>query len=202
MFSIIISIVLAYLLGSTSGSILVSKLFFKEDIRSKGSGNAGSTNVLRNYGLKFAAISFIIDALKGTLALIISKYLSNNLIVDEYSKYAIYVAGVAVIIGHIWPIFHKFKGGKGMATFVGVNLFFNPLIVLIQVLEALIILYGFKIMSIASIVATITAVIFVLFQGNTAWLIMTVVDAILVIYSHRSNISRLIKGEENKIVRS
>lgn len=194
----ILIFLVTYLIGSVSGSIMVSKTFFKEDIRTKGSGNAGTTNVYRTYGLKYAILALAVDLLKGFIAPIIANLMAKYIFKSDL-EYGKYIAGVAVVIGHIWPIYYQFKGGKGMATFIGLNLYFDPLIVVIQVGLAVILLFSFKIMSIASIVASIVAVVYVYFQNNQAWLIMTLINAILVIYSHRSNIDRLIKGEENKL---
>ena len=196
----ILIFLLAYLIGSFSGSMFVSKTFFKEDIREKGSGNAGTTNTFRAYGLKYSLISLVIDFAKGYLAVFIANYLATNYFVSiqDYSKY---IAGVAVIVGHVWPIYHGFKGGKGMATSFGVNLYFAPIVFLIQVAELVAINLLFKIMSLTSIIITLTVLVYVGFQGDTAWFIMTLINSIIIIYSHRSNIVRLINNEENTISR-
>lgn len=191
--------VLAYLMGSISGSIIVSRNFFKEDIRLKGSGNAGTTNTFRAYGLKYSIISLLIDVVKGILAPLLIKLLADNFLTIDY---ATYVAGVAVVMGHIWPIYYGFKGGKGMATSVGVNIYHNVIIVLIQLLEFALINLAFKIMALTSIIMTLTSVVYVaIFMNNIPMLIMTSINAVMVIYAHRSNIQRMINGNENKIER-
>lgn len=187
--------ILSYLLGSISGSIFVSKYIFKEDIRSMGSGNAGTTNVFRAYGMKYAVIAFLIDFLKGIIAPLLSYFID--------SQYGIYVAGCAVVMGHVWPIFHSFKGGKGMATSVAVYAYHNPIIALLQCIGFLLIIFVFKTVSIASIFLTIGALIYVIIihNNNIPFIIMTLINTIVVIYSHRSNIKRLIDGTEKQTKR-
>ncbi|MFM1581645.1 glycerol-3-phosphate acyltransferase, partial [Helcococcus bovis] len=133
-------VLISYMMGSISGAIIVSYSLFKEDIRLKGSGNAGSTNVFRNYGIKYAALAFIIDSLKGILAPLIAYYLD--------SQYGQYIAGVVVVIGHVWPIYYGFKGGKGMATSIGVNIYTDYRIAILQGIGFLIFNYTVKIVSV------------------------------------------------------
>ncbi|MFM1538929.1 glycerol-3-phosphate 1-O-acyltransferase PlsY [Helcococcus bovis] len=188
-------VLISYMMGSISGAIIVSYSLFKEDIRLKGSGNAGSTNVFRNYGIKYAALAFIIDSLKGILAPLIAYYLD--------SQYGQYIAGVVVVIGHVWPIYYGFKGGKGMATSIGVNIYTDYRIAILQGIGFLIFNYTVKIVSVASLALTILAFVYVLIVHNTniAFVIMSLLNTIIVIYSHRENIKRLIKGKEKKIKR-
>lgn len=195
----ILILIVVYLLGSISGSIIISKNIFKEDIRSKGSGNAGTTNAFRAYGIKYAAISLSIDFIKTILAMIIADKLGALI---GASAYTIYMAGVVVVIGHIWPIYYKFRGGKGIACTIMVNLYLSPIIVVIQLIEFFTLNYILKIMSITSLVLTYTAVVYQLIKNdNLPLLIMLIINAIIVTYSHRSNIKRLIEGHENKIKR-
>lgn len=195
----IIIAAISYLLGSISGSIIISKNFFNEDIREKGSGNAGTTNIFRAYGLKYAFFAMLIDLLKGIFAPIIAY------MIMKYSNtflYGQYIAGVFVVIGHVWPLYYGFKGGKGMATSIGVNIYFNIILVLIQVFELIFVNYIVKIMSMTSILMTITAIIYTLiFSNDVALSIMMIINGIIIIYSHRANIRRLIEGKENKIER-
>lgn len=189
----VIVFLISYLLGSISGSLFVSNVIFKQDIRTMGSGNAGTTNIYRAYGMKYAVLSFAIDIGKGLLASFIGYHLNN--------QYGAYIAGTAVVIGHVWPIFHKFKGGKGMATSISVFAFHDYKIVIMMGLLFLFFIKTVKIVSLASIILTVTALIYVvLFHShNTPFIIMTIINSIIVIYSHRSNIKRLIEGTENKI---
>lgn len=184
--------VIAYLLGNIMGSYIISMNLFNEDIRSKGSGNAGATNMLRNYGLKPALITALIDALKGLLAVVIG-YMLNK-------EYGPYIAGVFVLLGHIWPIFLKFKGGKGIATSVGVLLFHAPVILLLAIIFFIIIAKTTKYVSLASITAAAFVLILSIFMyySNTAYMIMVSLMFALVVIAHRSNIVKLIRGEESK----
>ncbi len=184
---------IAYLLGNITGSYIISKLAFSEDIRTKGSGNAGTTNMLRTYGFFPAFITLAIDALKGYLAVYIaSKF---NL------EYAVYVAGFMVVVGHCWPALIGFKGGKGMATSAGVMFFFSTKLILGAVIIFFLVNLIGKIMSLTSLTIVIYSLIYVLIFMNTdkAMIIMTLLMALVIFYCHRSNIKRLIEGKENKI---
>lgn len=191
----ILSFIIAYLIGSISGSIMLSKLIFNEDIRKKGSSNAGTTNMYRAYGFKYAFLAFVIDFLKGTFAPFLAYFIDNT--------YGPYIAGTAVVIGHIWPIYHNFKGGKGMATSVGVFGYLTPLLSLIQATTFLILLKLVKIVSAISMIVTFVGIVYILAFNfnNKPLVIMTIINSILVIYSHRENIKRLINGEEKPLKR-
>lgn len=189
----VIIALIAYLLGSITGSYIVSMLAFDEDIRTKGSGNAGTTNMLRTYGLVPAIITLAIDILKGYLAVFIASKFNV--------PYATYIAGVMVVVGHCWPIFLGFKGGKGMATSSGVMLFHVPVLIATALVLFIVINLIGKIMSLTSLILVLYSLIFVLiFRTNETYLlIMTFILAVIVFYSHRSNIKRLIEGKENRI---
>lgn len=183
----------AYLIGNITGSYIISKTVFAEDIREKGSGNAGTTNMLRIYGLLPGILTLAIDMAKGYLAV----YL-GALIEPQYGSY---IAGLFVVIGHIWPVVLKFKGGKGMATSAGVYLYHTPWMLLIAlVLFFLINIIG-KIMSLTSLILVVFATIYIFIFHNNDYFLMalTVLLAIMVFYSHRTNIKRLSEGKENKI---
>lgn len=128
--------------------------------------------------------------MKGILAPLIAYYLD--------SQYGQYIAGVVVVIGHVWPIYYGFKGGKGMATSIGVNIYTDYRIAILQGIGFLIFNYTVKIVSVASLVLTILAFVYVLIVHNTniAFVIMSLLNTIIVIYSHRENIKRLIEGKE------
>lgn len=188
-------ILISYFIGSISGAIIISYSLFKEDIRLKGSGNAGSTNIFRNYGIKYAALAFVIDSIKGIIAPFIAYYLDP--------QYGQYIAGVFVVIGHVWPIYYAFKGGKGMATSIGVNLYTDYKIAILQAVGFLIFNYTIKIVSVASLALTVLAFIYVLIihNSNISFVVMSLLNTIIVIYSHRENIKRLIEGKEKKTKR-
>ena len=183
---------ISYLIGSISGSLTISKLFFNEDIRKKGSGNAGTTNTFRVYGKKYARIAFLIDILKGILAVFIASLFKT--------EYGIYLAATSVVIGHCWPIFYNFKGGKGVATSFGVNLYIVPIAALVQFVVFTIINYTMSFVSLASILSMISAVIvtLLLYIKNTPLIITIILNTIIVIITHKDNIKRLKNKEENK----
>lgn len=201
---ILVSVILAivcYLIGSINSSILISKLVTGKDIRESGSGNAGATNMLRTMGKKYAVITLIIDILKGVVAILLSM-LAVSFGAGEASAY---IAGVAVVLGHNFPVFFGFRGGKGVATSLGVILLLDWRIGLSVLVVALIIMATTRFVSLGSILA---AVLFMVIQivvmcvtdtFDTVRLICVLILGILLIFRHRANIVRLIKGEENKL---
>ncbi len=196
----IIVIIISYLLGSISFSIIFSKKFAGFDIREKGSGNAGSTNVLRSVGTGAALLTLVCDILKGVvsilIAILISKIWKN--VDGEILKY---MAGFFAILGHTFPVFFGFRGGKGVATSLGVLLTLNLKIGLICLIFALIIIAFTKIVSIGSMLAAILYPILTIFMGGTKFLcvVVSLLITILVIFNHRENIKRIKNGEENKL---
>lgn len=190
---LILVAIIAYLLGNISGSLIISKTIFSEDVRSKGSGNAGTTNMLRSYGLLPGIITLLIDALKGYIAVFIAYKIEPN--------YGPYLAGLMVVIGHIWPVFLKFKGGKGMATSGGVYAFLAPMLLVYAMIIFFISNFIGKIMSLTSLILAVFALVYVVifYSSNYLMIGLTFTLLILVFYSHRSNIKRLKEGKENKI---
>lgn len=193
--------VIAYLIGSINSSILISRAVMGKDIRTSGSGNAGATNMLRTMGKKYAIITLVIDILKGVVALLLAK-LAIHLGAGDV---AMYVSGVAVVVGHNFPVFFGFKGGKGVATSLGVVLLLDWKIGLITLLIAIAIMALTRYVSLGSIVA---AVVFMILQiismavngeFDITRLICVIILGGLLIVRHRANIARLIKGEENKL---
>jgi len=183
-------ILIAYLIGNFSTSYFVGKLFAKIDIREHGSGNAGSTNVLRTLGKKAAALTLLGDLLKGVLAI----YLGNRF----GTEFLALACGVAVVIGHNWPMLLGFKGGKGIATTMGVALAVKPIIALICISIGASILYKYKYVSLASIIA-ISLFPFILYIYGLNYFLFGLILALLAIYKHRENIKRLLAGNESKI---
>lgn len=203
----IIVAIIAYLIGSISFSVIISKKMAGFDVREKGSGNAGSTNVLRTVGKKAALITLVCDILKGVVAILIA-LLAGNIIKGLDNALLVQLAGVFVIIGHTFPIFFKFKGGKGIATSLGVLLMINWQIGLICLVFALLLMALTKMVSVGSIAAAVLFPVLVLFinqnyivaeSSNWSYLIFSIIIALLVIFNHRENLKRIFNGTENKI---
>lgn len=200
----IIVAIIAYAIGSISFSVIFSKKFAGFDVREKGSGNAGSTNVLRTVGKKAAALTLLCDALKGVVAVGIA-LLAGLMIKDLDKALLVQIAGIAVIIGHTFPVFFGFKGGKGVATSLGVLLITNWQIGLICLVFALLIMILTKMVSAGSVTASILFPVLTLFIGKEhfivegSYLIFSIILAVMVMFNHRSNIKRILNGTENRI---
>ena len=202
----IIIAIIAYLVGSINFSIIISKRIAGFDVREKGSGNAGTTNMLRSVGVKAAAITLLCDILKGVVVILIAILIGN--IVDGLDDaLLVQLAGIIVIIGDTFPIFFGFKGGKGIATSLGVLLMINWQIGLICLVFALILMVITRMVSVGSIAAAILFPVLVIFIGqnyivpvnNWSYLIFSIIVAILVLFNHRENLKRIFTGKENKI---
>ena len=188
----------AYLLGSISFSVIFGKKFAGVDVREKGSKNAGSTNVLRVAGKKAAACALICDILKGVVAVLVA-FIAAKIAGDMVSgALLVQFAAIAVILGHMFPIFFKFKGGKGVATSLGVIMAINPKIGAICLVFGILIIIVTRIVSLASVTVASLYAIAVLFLMSDYFIFSLIIVAIL-LFKHRSNIQRLIKGTENKI---
>ncbi len=190
----LIIILISYFIGNISNAYFIGKIFLKKDVRNYGSGNAGATNAIRAFGYKVGILVFLGDLLKGVLA----TYISHK--IDPV--YGQYIGGIALLVGHNWPAVLKFKGGKGIASSIGVMLFINPYLALICFVVGLTIAILTKIVSIGSLIgvslAPIIAIIF--FRPlEDAFLIFTITLSLLAIFRHKENIVRLIKGEEKKL---
>lgn len=185
--------IISYLLGNINAAYIYGRITKNTDIRQHGSGNAGTTNALRVMGKKAAIIVFISDFLKGLIAVLLAKELSNG-------AYAEAIAALAVIIGHNWPIFLRFKGGKGIATLIGAYTMIAPIYLLIALGIAILIISFSKLVSLASICGIYSILIMIIiFQGFGINFILTLIIAIISTYQHRANIKRIVKGEENKL---
>jgi acyl-phosphate glycerol 3-phosphate acyltransferase len=201
----IIVAVIAYLLGSISFSVIISKKMAGFDVREKGSGNAGTTNVLRSVGKKAAILTLICDVLKGVLAVLVA-YIAGNIVKEGVDRaLLIQIAGLLVVVGHTFPIFFGFKGGKGIATALGVVLITNWNIGLICLVFALVLMALTKMVSLGSISAAILFPVLILLMPHTAYLvdgnyiIYSILMAVLVVFNHRANVKRLLNGTENKL---
>ncbi|WP_297810645.1 glycerol-3-phosphate 1-O-acyltransferase PlsY [uncultured Finegoldia sp.] len=185
--------VICYFIGNISGSIAISKLVYKQDIRNLGSGNAGATNALRVYGKKIGLFTFFIDFFKG----IICSYLGFKF----FGNLGILVCGFLCVMGHILPVIYNFKGGKGIATSFGVLMFAQPLQTLILFMMFLIAVIVTKYVSVGSILACVLAIVYgLIYMKNDIWigLIYVLVGAIS-LFKHKGNIIRLMHGQESKL---
>ena len=188
-----ILILLSYLIGSLSSAIIVCKLMRLPDPRGEGSGNPGATNVLRFGGKKAAAITLAGDMLKGLLPVLLAKYLDITVL-------GIALVGLASFLGHLYPIFFQFKGGKGVATMLGVMFGFSWWIGLATAGTWLFMAKIVKISSLAALVATALAPIYVWFWfNNIATITVTVIMTLILFWRHRSNIQNLMNGSEDSI---
>lgn len=186
---VVIAVVISYLVGNISPAILLGKAY-GVDIRSEGSGNPGTTNVLRVLGKKAAVLTLMIDILKGTLPVLIFGIVFSH----EVAMYCV----PAVIAGHIWPVFFKFKGGKGVATAFGGLLGLNPILALTALgIVAIGVLVSQR-MSVGSLLGAASFPVTCWYM-EPDFIYIGIVLAIIVIYNHRSNIGRLFRGEEPKM---
>lgn len=188
------TIIISYLIGSISPAYLIGKFIKKTDIRQHGSGNAGSTNALRVLGKKAAALTLVMDILKGIIAILIARYIMG--------ANGEFFGGIFVVLGHNWPVFLKFKGGKGIATSLGVLFMLNWKLGLICLAIGIIFIIFTKHVSLGSVMASLIAPLISYMLAGTIkdyLFLTTLLLALLSIYRHRSNIGRLIRGEESKI---
>ena len=204
----VLTVVLAYLLGSISFAVILSKIFLKQDVREIGSGNAGTTNVMRTGGFKLGALTFLGDVLKGFVACLVGKLIFKSVFEngEEWAVYGAFLCGLACMLGHVFPIFFQFKGGKGIATSVGIfAVCCWPAILIGLGVFALGVLFT-RIVSISSIAAAVTVVtctmIFHFINAPALFwpqAVLAILMGILVIVKHGENIKRLLNGTEKKL---
>lgn len=200
----IIIAIIAYLIGSINFSVIISKKMAGFDVREKGSGNAGTTNMLRTVGKKGAAITLICDVLKGVVAILLAKIISN-IWKDLDGALLVQLAGILVVIGHTFPVFFRFKGGKGVATSLGVLLTTNWQIGLICLVFALVLIALTQMVSVGSITAAILYPVLTIFIHQNyivepgSYIIASIILAVIVVFNHRANVKRILAGTENKI---
>ena len=193
----VLAIIAAYLIGSLSFAVIVSKYYGMDDPRTYGSGNPGATNVLRSGKKKAAALTLLGDALKGLVAVVLARCLQDAL---NLSDITIAAVAVAALVGHMWPLFFGFKGGKGVATALGVLLALSPATALVCAAIWLVMAFGFKVSSLAALAATVASPLVAFWlMPYPSWAWATVVIAVLVLYRHKSNIQNLRQGKEGKI---
>lgn len=189
---IIIQMIIAYLLGSIPSGVWIGQAFFNKDIRKYGSGNTGATNTFRILGPKAGTIALIADVLKGFVATFIPIYLETDI-------HPVFI-GIFAIIGHIYPIYIKFKGGKAVATTAGVFLAIQPVYVLIFIGVFLMILLTTSTVSIASMGTMVLAAIFSFLIKDPIMAITIWILALLIIYLHRENVARIKNGVESRVL--
>lgn len=193
----LVMVIVGYLVGSLSFAVIVSRVMGLADPRSYGSGNPGATNVLRS-GNKAAAIAtLMLDALKGYVPVLAALLLAERF---GWGDRTVALTGLAAFLGHLWPIFFKFKGGKGVATAAGVLFAFNPLLGLATLVTFAIIAAFFRYASLASIAAAVFAPFYqLLIWGAEANALAIVVMSLLLVWRHEANIRKLIAGTESKL---
>ena len=197
-----ILVILAYLIGSIPTSVWVSKSIFKFDIRDYGSGNAGATNSFRVLGPKWGSFVMFIDVLKGVIAtslyILIPYYLTNEL---ERTNFMI-ILGLAAVVGHIFPIWAGFRGGKGVATILGMALAIQPAVALLCLVVFAFTLFTTRFVSLSSMLAGVAFMVLILFifdEKETLYRLFAIIVAFMVIVTHQKNITRLLNGTENKV---
>lgn len=199
----VIIAVAAYFIGGLSPAVLISRLVSGKDIRDTGSGNAGATNVMRSLGVKYGILTFVLDVLKGVIPTLVAK-----LCIDQYAhystphaSYAAYLVGFMVILGHTFPLLLGFRGGKGVATSLGMLFVIQPLLTTVLLLVALGLMFATGLVSLGSIVSTVLIPVsgFIIPAIGLPFGVFGLFVAALVLWKHRENIERLVKGTENKI---
>ena len=186
---LILIISCSYLMGSISFGYLLTKIFLKKDIRDIGSGNIGATNALRTGNKLIGYVTLSLDVLKAVLPVIFIKF--------NYPEY-IYVSSLSVFIGHVFPLWLKFKGGKGIATYVGILFCINILFGLLFISTWLILYFIFKYSSLSSLLATLSIPAYILFFLSGHNIIFFLIILVLIFYTHKENVKRLINKEESK----
>jgi glycerol-3-phosphate acyltransferase PlsY len=197
-----ILVILAYLIGSIPTSVWVSKSIFKFDIRDYGSGNAGATNSFRVLGPKWGSFVMIVDVLKGVFAtslyILIPYYLNNELARTNF----MIILGLTAVVGHIFPIWAGFRGGKGVATILGMALAIQPTVALLCLVVFAFTLLTTRFVSLSSMLAGVAFMVLILFifdEKETLYRLFAIIVAFMVIVTHQKNITRLLNGTENKV---
>ena len=198
----VVATLAAYLIGSLSFAVIVSRVMGLSDPRTYGSGNPGATNVLRSGSKPAAIVTLLLDAAKGWLPVMLVKWFGPAWDLSEGTQA---LAGLAAFLGHLYPVFFAFKGGKGVATAVGVLLAFEPLLALATLVTFAIIVFFSRYVSLASMVAAVFAPAYYLIGDGVAWTasgaktLALIAMGLLLIWRHRENIQRLLAGTESKL---
>jgi acyl phosphate:glycerol-3-phosphate acyltransferase len=189
--TVVIILIVSYLIGSIPSALIVGKLGYGVDIRQLGSGNLGGTNTFRSLGKRAGMIVTVADVLKGTLAASLPMLLGSDL--------NLLIAGIPAVLGHCYPVFANFRGGKAVATSGGVLLAYSPLFFVFLIAFFFIVLYLSKFVSLASMLTAIFAHTYGILMGDKLLSLMTFILCVLVLYRHRSNVERIMDGTERKI---
>ncbi len=191
--------ILSYLLGSIPSGLIIGKVFYNTDIREHGSGNLGGTNTFRTLGKKAGIIVTSIDILKGTLATLLPYIF--NIHADQWPSWIAIplICGLLAVIGHMYPLFAGFRGGKAVATSGGILLGYDPILFVILVACFFVFLYLTKIVSLSSMLIAVVALIYVLFSGDLSLQILILFLASFIFYRHRANIKRIVNKTEPKV---
>jgi glycerol-3-phosphate acyltransferase PlsY len=207
--TVIVTIIGAYLIGSINFAVIFAKAFMQKDVRELGSGNAGTTNVMRNAGFLPGLLTFVFDALKGFVACFMGKYIFeyvNTKTGADITDAAIgaLICGLACMLGHVFPIFFDFKGGKGIATSVGIFAVCSPIAIIVGLAVFAVVVLVTKYVSLGSVISAIAVVVLaIIFCDKTAMLlpqiIITLAMGVIVITKHSENIKRLMAGTESKV---
>ncbi len=200
----VLTAVIGYVIGCISFGYLAGKIFKGKDIREEGSGNAGTANAIRNYGWAIGIFTFVGDVAKGVVAAWIGYLLVpdvGGILGATPLSAGVCIGGLAAVVGHIWPVFLKFRGGKGVATSLGVLIMMMPLQSAAVLGGCVIIIAATRTMSIGSLVGTALMAVcsFVFYFGDIWNNVTSILLFILVFYSHRANIKRLAEGKENQL---
>ena len=198
----ILATVVAYLIGSLSFAVIVSSIMGLNDPRTYGSGNPGATNVLRSGSKKAAALTLLLDAVKGLIPVLLVKYVG-----PDYGLFdgTLALVAIAAFLGHLFPVFFKFKGGKGVATALGVLLGISGWLGLLVLLTWLLVAFTTRYSSLSALVAAVMAPVYYVLFGSSLWaydksvLLAVIAMSALLLWRHAENISRLLKGQESKI---
>ena len=182
-------ITISYLMGSIPFGLILAKIFLKKDIRKIGSGNIGATNALRSGNKKIGYLTLVLDILKAIVPVLYIKY---------YFPELIYISSLSVFLGHVFPIWLKFKGGKGVATYVGILFSINYILGITFTFTWLIIFFISRYSSLGSILSTMVIPIFVFFNPNYEDEYFYIILFVLIFFTHRENVKRLINKEESK----
>jgi len=198
MWTVIITLLIgAYLLGSIPFGVIISRAVIRLDITKVGSGNIGATNVAREVGLKWGVITLVADALKGYIPVALAQYMFGSS--TETAEALAGIVGILALLGHQYPIYNRFKGGKGIATGLGILLALSPISCLFSgvIFVVVVILWGY--VSLGSILAALTVPLWLYIAGHSTFLILlSLIMSVLITFRHRGNIQRLLRGNERK----
>lgn len=189
-------VIFSYLLGSVPTGVLIAKYFFKIDLQQTGSGNIGATNVMRAIGKKMGVITLIGDALKGIIPVVIAILFKPH----PLNQPLIFYCALGAFLGHLFPVYLKFKGGKGVATALGIYLIIFPFQTLLAAIVFFLVVLKTRYVSLGSILAAVSLPIFVSFRAQTDYqILLSVIISLLIVFKHKENIHRLLEGKENKL---